>query len=361
VNPVDIRGQGASYLPDILKLFIEDDSYHILIVALGLPAVGELSTKIAEDLIKISSDIDKPLIVLWTGSKKGDGSFSENDGFRLLEKSAVPIFYSPEKCIRAVKSLISYHKFRKKRLVELSKSTGEISADTEMLHAQSFLEGRVDSMDEFESRQLLSCYGIPTVNERLAETVDEAIDAANEIGYPVVLKVVSKELLHKTEAGAIRLPINDENSLRSAYMEIKKNVEKVYPNANVRGILIQEMITVAREFIVGVFRDDQFGPVVVCGLGGIFTELYRDVSRRIPPLTKGDVLDMLQELKCFPMLKGYRGHQAADIQALVDVILRVGKMALDFHDRIAEIDINPLMVKEEGYGVCAVDSLVVLR
>ncbi len=216
-------------------------------------------------------------------------------------------------------------------------------------------------MDEWESRRLLSFYGIPIPREKFVNHVDEAVEAAVEIGYPVVLKVISPDLPHKTEAGGVRLSIMDEKALRMAYAEMAEGLQARHPGARIRGFLVQEMISGSREMIVGFSQDQQFGPVVMCGLGGVFTEVLHDVSRRVPPLTLEDAQEMIREVKGAQILESFRGQSAADLPALLNVILRVGRIALDLEDRITEMEINPLMVKEKNAGVCAVDTLVVLK
>jgi acetyltransferase len=358
VNPVDIRGQGADHLPKILQPFLEDDRYHLILVALCFLAVGKRSTQIARDLIDFAAHSKKPLIVLWPGTKiNAEGGSSEEDGFRLLEKSNIPIYYNPGKCIRAINAFVSYHRFRNRWM----KRKQELPLHVDSSGAKSFLEQKQGALDEIESRRLLSFYGIPVPKEQLVTNIDEALIAANDTGYPVVLKVVSKELPHKTEVGGVSLSISDEKALRSAYVGLLKSVQKNAPHANIRGVLVQKMIPNAYETIVGFTQDKQFGPVVLFGLGGVFVEVMRDVSRRLPPLTLDDARDMVSQVKGARILKGYRGQPAADFPALYDVILRIGQMALDLQDKIAEMEINPLLVRQNGMGACAVDALVTLK
>ncbi|MSP39547.1 MAG: acetyl-CoA synthetase [Deltaproteobacteria bacterium] len=181
---------------------------------------------------------------------------------------------------------------------------------------------------------------------------------AKTIRYPVVLKVESAEITHKTEAGAVRMNIQNESELRRCYGEILRNVQAHDASAVIDGILVQEMVTGDREVIVGMTRDPQFGPVIVVGIGGIFVEVIKDIAMRIAPLTKSDALDMIGELKGYRMLKGVRGQAESDIDALAEILCRFSRLAIDLADEIAEVDINPLMVFEKGKGAVALDCLM---
>lgn len=360
-NPVDIRGQGSEHLPELLRFFIADERYHILTVALGLPAVGERSTRIALDLIKVASETDKPLLVLWTGTRLGaEGRVSDEDGFRLLEQSQIPLFYSTEKYFRAVQALVAWHRYRRRSAARAPESARRLP-EVDAAGARRFLAGKDGALDEIESRRLLAFYGIPVSREALVSDVETAVAAAREIGYPVVLKVVSPDVPHKTDAGGVRVAIADDIALEIAYGEILSQVRAAHPTARIRGVLVQEMVTGAREMIVGISRDAQFGPVVTCGAGGVLVEVLRDVTRRVAPLGADDAREMIAGLKAARMLERFRGQPPADVAALADVLLRIARLAVDLEDRIAEIDLNPVMVRDEGAGASAVDALVVLR
>jgi acyl-CoA synthetase (NDP forming) len=356
-NPLDIRGQGAQHLAALLDLFIRDDRYHVLTVALGLPAVGDRAVKIARDLIDVAAKTDKPLIVLWMGSRLDpEGRASDEDGFRLLETSRVPIFSSPDKCFKALHALVQYHRFRRRHAA--ARSAGP-PAGIDATAARAFLADKRGVLDEVDARALLALYGIAGPRERLASDADGAARAARDVGYPVALKVVSPDLPHKTEAGAVTLAIRDEPSLREACAAVLGAVARHRPAARVRGLLVQAMVADAREMIVGASRDPHFGPVVTCGLGGVFVEVLRDVQRRVPPIGADDARDMVARLAGAAMLGPFRGRPAVDVEAAVDVIRRVGQLALDLEDLVAEVEINPLMVTPAG--AIAVDAVVALR
>jgi acyl-CoA synthetase (NDP forming) len=356
-NPLDIRGQGSQHFPELLDLFIRDDRYHMLTIALGLPAVGDRAVKIARDLIDVAGKTGKPLIVLWMGSRLDtEGRASDQDGFRMLEQSRVPVFASPDKCFKALHALVTYHRFRRRRAIARAQAP---RAGIDAGAARAFLAGKHGTLDEVDARRLLAFYGIAAPREALVSDEDAATRAAREIGYPVAVKLVSPDLPHKTDAGAVMLGIRDERALREACTGMLRAVARHRPGVRVRGVLVQEMIPDGRELIVGASRDPQFGPVVTCGLGGIFVEVLRDVQRRVPPLGADEAHAMLAKLAGAATLGPFRGRPAANVDAAVDVIQRVGQLALDLEDCVAEVEINPLMVTPAG--AIAVDAVVALR
>jgi acetyltransferase len=356
-NPLDIRGQGAQSLPTLLDLFIRDARYHIITVALGLPAVGDRAVKIARDLIDVAGKTDKPVIVLWMGSRLDpDGNPSDADGFRTLERSRVPIFSSPDKCFRAMHALVAYQRFRRRRAVA-TRDGALPGIDTAA--ARAFLAGRRGVLDEVDARRLLRGYGIAAPREAFAEDADAAARAADKIGYPVAVKLVSADVTHKTEAGAVTLGVRDERALREACAKMRAAVDRQRPGVRVRGLLVQEMVEDGREMIVGASTDPQFGPVVTCGLGGVLVEVLRDVQRAVPPFGADEARGMIAKLVGVATLGAFRGRAAVNVDAAVDVIRRVGQLAVDLQDLVAEVEINPLMVTPTG--ALAVDAVVALR
>lgn len=215
-------------------------------------------------------------------------------------------------------------------------------------------EGR--NLLEPEAYDLLASYGVAIPLYRSVSSADEAAAAANEIGYPVVAKIISPDILHKTEAGGVFLDLSDEAAVRTAYGKIIERARQ--RKAAVRGVLISRMALPGTEVIVGVTPDPQFGPVVMFGLGGIFVEVYQDVSFRLIPLAERDAAAMIHEIKAFPILQGVRGRKPADLQALTDLLLKVAQIAQE-NPEIAEMDLNPVLVYDKGLNV--VDARVLLH
>ncbi len=200
-------------------------------------------------------------------------------------------------------------------------------------------------LTEDEAKKILAEYKIPVIKERLARSEEEALKAAREIGYPVVLKIVSPGIIHKTEAGGVILNINSEKELKEGYEKILKNARSYNPDAEIKGVLVQEMVKRAREVIVGLLRDAQFGSVIMFGLGGIFVEILKDTSFRVAPVTREEALKMIKEIKAYKILEGVRGEKASDVNAIADVIVKVSKLGIE-RSEILELDVNPLFVFE---------------
>jgi acyl-CoA synthetase (NDP forming) len=223
------------------------------------------------------------------------------------------------------------------------------------------LNAKKGSWNEFESKKLISLYNISITKEKLATSVEEAKEMAEEIGYPVVLKVMSHDITHKTEAGIIALNVKDEVELRACYHEILKNAKKYKPQADIQGVLVQERVKEGIEVIVGMSQDPQFGPVLMFGLGGTAVEVMKDVSFRVPPITRLDAEAMIKEVRAYKILEGIRGKKMADIEAIIDTLMNLSHLSLMLKDSVAELDINPLIVFEKGEGAKAVDALVVSK
>ena len=216
-------------------------------------------------------------------------------------------------------------------------------------------------LSEVEGRRLLAAYGIPGPKEAVVATTEEAVEAAQRIGYPVVLKILSPDIQHKTEIGGVRVGLEDEAAVVRALREVMEAARRHHPQARLEGAVIQEMIPGdAVEVILGVLRDPGFGPVVVFGSGGILVELLRDSSLRVPPLSHEGALEMIHETRGARLLQGFRGRPPADIDALADALVRISQLAVDLSDLVSALDINPLMVLPKGQGVRAVDALVEL-
>lgn len=227
------------------------------------------------------------------------------------------------------------------------------------LALQANLAAAERTLDAYASEALLRAYGLPTAPTRLAATADEAAQMAAEIGFPVALKLISPDILHKTEVGGVLLNVRDAAQARAGCETILARARAAQPDARVRGVLIQKMLRGGLEVIIGVQRDPTFGPLVMFGLGGIYVEALADVSFRLAPLSAQDAAEMIGEVRGALLLDGLRGQPPADRAALVDALLRVAQMAVD-HPQISELDINPLLVLPAGQGVVALDARVLL-
>jgi acetyl-CoA synthetase (ADP-forming) len=219
-------------------------------------------------------------------------------------------------------------------------------------------EGR-KALTETESKEVILSYGIPVTRLYEAKNAVEAGKYAESVGYPIVCKIISPDILHKTDAGGVKLNLKSRAEVERAFEEIVANARRYKPDARIWGVTVQEMAPEGRQVIVGMTKDPQFGPALMFGLGGVFVEVLKDVSFRIAPLTRLDAAEMIKEIKGYPILGAFRGQQPADIDALVDIILKTSQMVTDLKE-IAELDLNPIFVYEAGKGAKTVDARVVL-
>lgn len=217
-------------------------------------------------------------------------------------------------------------------------------------------EGRL--LNEFESKEILRQAGLPIVNTRLAYTEQEAIKIAQEIGFPVALKIASPDVVHKSDAGGVKLGLTDTDQVSRAYQDIMDSVKRQFPTAKIDGVSVQQMARPGTEIIIGMSKDAQFGPVIMFGLGGIMVELLKDVSFRIVPLTKRDAAEMVREIKGYKILEGFRNQEPADIPAVEDLILKVSDFVAK-NPQIKELDLNPVLAHKDG--VIAVDARIILE
>ncbi|TMK24940.1 MAG: hypothetical protein E6G69_18195 [Alphaproteobacteria bacterium] len=249
---------------------------------------------------------------------------------------------------------------RERRLADSFATAPARTAPQDEAIAQALGLGR-PTLSESESKQLLAAWGIASAREHRAHSAEAAVAAAEQLGFPVALKVDSPDILHKTEAGVLRLNLGGAAQVRIAYAEIVASAKVYAPQARITGVSVQEMVGGGVEVIIGVSYDPQLGPVLLFGSGGVMVEVYNDVALRRCPITRSEAQAMIAEVKGARLLQGFRGRPAADLKALEDTLERVSHLAMHLEGHLAELDINPLMVLPSGQGVKAVDALVVFR
>jgi acyl-CoA synthetase (NDP forming) len=218
-------------------------------------------------------------------------------------------------------------------------------------------EGRT-VLTEFESKRVLKRAGIPVVETKLAKNQKEAVSISQKIGFPVVLKIVSPDVIHKTDAGGVKIGLKNVSEVKKAYNDILTSVKKQVPRALIHGISVQKMARPGVEVIIGTSQDPQFGPVIMFGLGGLFVEVLRDVSFRIVPVGRRDAIEMIEETKGYPLLKGYRGKEPVDLSVLVEMILKISDLA-GKNQAIKELELNPVFAYKQG--ALAVDARILLK
>lgn len=354
-NPVDCGGPPVMTPAgrQILDVILADPNVDILICPIT-GALETMSMPLARDLVEVSKTTDKPVFVVW-GSPVG----SEPAYRDVLLPSDLPVFRTFGNCVRAVRAYLDYWRF-----VDGYVSPFE-TAPTEPLpaarRARRLLEGLApgEALSEHASKQLLKAYGIRPSRDVLCSTPAEAVRAARKTGYPVVMKVSSPDLLHKSDLGLVKVGVASDRDVRATFDDLVRRARRADRKARLEGVLVSEMVAGGVETLVGVSTDPLFGPVVTVGLGGIFVEVLGDVTFRVPPFPEAEARRMLTELQGYPLLRGARGAKPADVDALVDVVMKVQRLALDLADDVSELDVNPLVVRPRG--AVALDALVVRK
>ncbi|MFD0373021.1 acetate--CoA ligase family protein [Streptomyces sp. NPDC127114] len=352
-NPVDNGGHpvGDWRGRKIIDAILADPEVGVLICPITGP-FPPMSDKLAQDLVDAAEETDKLICVVW-GSPVGT-----EEAYRttLLGSSRVATFRTFGNCIGAVKAYLDHHRF----------TTGYRSPFDEAPRtpSPSFRKAQAlmrpgHRLSEHAAKQLLRAYGIRVPREQLVTSAAAAVRAAGLVGYPVVMKASGAQLAHKTELGLVKVGLTSASQIRDAYRELTDIAR--YEGVDLDGVLVCQMVGRGVEMVVGVTHDSLFGPTVTVGLGGVLVEVLNDAAVRVPPFGEREARAMLGELRGRALLDGVRGAPPADVDALVEVVLRVQRMALELDGELSELDINPLMVLPRGQGAVALDALAVCR
>lgn len=357
-NPMDVTAEAVAR-PGLLKqaaeVIVKDPNVDNLMIFFGIvPGAHE---KLASDIAEVARSTDKLIVVAWF-------PLPLSDIWKGLARADVPVFSEPARGIRALGKMAQYVACRERALSRQPAPTGKVShlgSEFEKILAQAKSQGR-NTLSEVEAKCLLKAWGLAVPRGGLARNAAEARSLASGIGGPVALKASSPDLLHKTEAGVIRLRLDSPEEVERAFEEILEKARKWNPEARLDGVLVEEMIGgETREVIVGVRQDLRFGAVVTFGLGGILVEAIRDFAVCPAPLTLDEAREMIRRIRGYRILTAFRGRPAADLEALAQVLCQVGQLACQWQERIAELEINPLFVLPAGSGVIVGDALTVLR
>jgi acyl-CoA synthetase (NDP forming) len=315
------------------------------------PHVAKLEEQASQDMVDLVKTYKKPLLVHTSFARDPIKSLD------ILKAAGVPVFESSERTAQCLSELMRFS-INQKKISQMHIPTGEATErpTVKKLFAKVKDEKRYNLL-ETESRDVLTEYGIPLPEAVLASNAKEAVEAANKIGYPLAMKVVSPDIIHKSDAGGIKLGVQAEEGIETAFEEIVQNAERVTTKERILGTLISPMAARGQECIIGMIRDRQFGPVIMFGLGGIFVEILKDVSFRVTPLAQEDIDEMVKEIKGYKILTGIRGQKPKDIEAIKDILAKLSEIVID-NPEIKEIDLNPVIVHEKGASI--VDSRVIL-
>jgi acetyl coenzyme A synthetase (ADP forming)-like protein len=352
-NPIDILGDA---LPDRYEIALEaalkDPNVYSVVVLLTPQAMTDSLTT-AKFIVEVSKKYaEKPVICVFMGGNWVD------DASEYLKDNGVPCYNFPEKGIKTLNALYQYARHLK--LPELQPPEyDDIDRDKVREIFISVKEDGRKVLFPHEASQVVKYYGIPAPASGLATSADEAVKLAENMGYPVVMKVVSPEIMHKTDIGGVELNLTNANMVRIAFDEIIRKSRKAQPLAKIYGITVDKMVPKGREMIIGMSRDPQFGPMVMFGLGGIYVNFLKDVAFRLAPMNVREAQEMMEETRSYSLLKGVRGESPADINTLRESIIRVSHLVWDFPE-IKDLDINPIFVYDEGKGVSALDVKMTL-
>jgi acetyltransferase len=334
-----------------LEVVVSDPNVDGLLVVLTPQAMTEIE-ETATAIGEISTKIDKPIIASFMGEAQVEC------GVEKLETYRVPNYPFPERAALAFKAMADYRRVLKRPQPEYRQYQVDQTTTREVL-AKVRAEGRL-SIGDSEARQILTAYNFQIPRSEIAATPDEAVDIARQIGYPVVLKIASPDILHKTDVGGVKVGLDNAETVRDAFELMVYRAQRYLPQAHLWGCLVQEMVPAGgQEVLVGMNRDPQFGPLVTFGLGGIYVETLKDVTFRVAPISVQEAEQMLEEIRAHAILDGVRGQPTLDKAAIVDAVLRIAQLVQDFPE-ILELDINPLMVYPQGQGAIAIDMRLVL-
>ena len=356
-NPVDLTGMaGNEWYYDSVK-YCYAHKWADGVVVLYCETAMTDPMQIAQAIKKAvdeSGVTDKPVTVSFVGGERSNAAMS------WLVEHGIPAYPAPDIAVNAIAALREYARLKATIAgpIEIGDTSGHDSAMAIINKARA--DGR-DSLTEIEAKQVFAMYGLPVTSTQLAKSEDEAVELAKKIGFPVVMKIVSPDILHKSDAGGVKVNIKDEKAVREAYQTILTNSKAYKADARIHGIAIQEMAPWGTEVILGSVNDPTFGPTMMFGLGGIFVEVLKDVTFRVAPVSNDQALRMLSEIRGAPILSGVRGEAPRDKAAMAETVCHYSTMILDLDSEISESDANPVLVYEEGKGVKVVDARIILK
>ncbi len=351
-NPVDVLGDArADRYRFALERVLADPHVDGVLVILTPQAMTEIP-ETAEVIGELARKADVPVIACFMGEARVE------EGTRILERYRVPNFGFPERAAQVFAAMSRYRRYRQEPIPTYERFDTDQAA-VRAIFDEVLSQGRV-AIGDAEARAILQAYGLAIPESELASTPEEAVEIAGRIGYPVVLKVASPDILHKTDVGGVRVGLESPADVRDAFDLITYRAQRYLPEARLWGCLVQKMVPQGLEILIGMNRDPQFGPLVTFGLGGIYVEILKDVTFRVAPFSRQEAQAMLSEIRTRALLDGMRGNPPVDKQALLEALLRIGQLVTDFPE-IAELDINPFMVYEEGQGGIALDMRLILR
>jgi acetyl coenzyme A synthetase (ADP forming)-like protein len=357
-NPVDMTGMAGNDWYYEVARYAYIHPWTNGLVVLYCETAQTNPVEIAHEIKRAIDDArgikDRPVLVSMVGGKRCD------EAMQWLVENGIPAYPAPDQAMSGMAALREYHNMQMMNTGANGICEPKGSRDAREIIAKARADGRI-ALTEIEAKGVFGAYGLPITATNLAMNVDQAVDLAKKTGFPVVMKVVSPDIIHKSDAGGVKVNIKDVASVKAAYKAILDSCKVYKADADIRGIAVQEMAPLGTEVIVGSINDPTFGPTVMFGLGGIFVEVLKDVTFRVAPVNKEQVTQMINEIQSVAILAGARGEAPRDREALQDLLCRYASMVYDLRDEVAETDANPVLVYEEGKGLKVVDARIILK
>lgn len=355
-NPADLTAEvlkDSTTFANCIRAFAGDPGFSAVVVPLVFAHPGSAGQR-SSVITDVAATTDTAIVTVWMNDwLEGPGSA------HLDADPRVPLFRSPDRCMAAISAWVNWHEQRDRALAESAAPARRVSPEAAAAEARAILSGAGAPggvLREDDAKRLLEAYGIRTSRGRAVTAPDEAAAAAGAIGYPVVVKVDSADLPHKTEAGGVRLNLRTADEVREAARAVIDSARRHAPDAAIDGVIVEPMVESGFELVTGFINDAQFGPVLTVGHGGVWVEVLRDVARSLVPVTPEKARELIESLRCYPLLAGHRGTPALDVGAAADLVCRVSELADDLRDVLAELDANPILVSASA--AVAADALI---
>ncbi|MEJ2354857.1 MAG: acetate--CoA ligase family protein [candidate division WOR-3 bacterium] len=350
-NPIDVLGDADSKrYGDSLRAVLESKNVDGVIVILTPQKMTDDSS-IAKELVKISKNYSKPVITCFMGAE------TVKNGVNILRENNIPQYSVPERAAKSISEMVKYNKYKSRPLRIIERFA--VNKNPVIKIIKSYRSRNLLEIGEFDAKTIMESYGMTIPEGHFASTSEEAVRFANEMRYPVAMKISSPDILHKSDVGGVKIGLGGPTEVEDAFDLMMLRVKRKMPEVNIKGVLVEEMITSGKEVILGMKKDPQFGPMLMFGLGGIFVEVLKDVTFSLAPITAEESRQMIESTKSYKLLTGVRGQRSVDIQAIIANLLQLSQLVIDFPE-FQEVDINPLKVGHPGEGAYVVDARIIL-
>ncbi len=351
-NPIDVIGDAQHDRYDAAITAVMNDENVDGVITILTPQAMTDTENIAQVILRIGKGSKKPLLSSFMGV------VDVSSGVKILESNGMPHYKFPEGAARSLAKMSTYANWLKRPRTEVKNF--KVDKDAALRIIQKARNEKREYLPEIEAFQVFETYGFPLIKFQLADSKEKAIAAAEKIGYPVVMKIASPDIVHKVDVGGVKLNLKSKEEVGNAFDTMMGNVKKAAPNAQIWGVNIQEMLPKGKEVILGMNRDPQFGPLLMFGLGGTYVEIFKDVTFRLAPIRELGAYRMIESIRSYKILQGVRGEKPSDIKSIAETLERLSQLVTEIDD-IAELDINPLLVFEEGKGCRVADGRILLR